>query len=262
MTCADVARALGCSISKGSRMETGARGLYPDEVAAYLGMLHVPSALREELLALVRDCATPNWWQPRAGTLPTLWPDLMLLEADATTLHNYEPLAIPGLLQIPEYTRAVIKATIEEITEAEVDRLVAARIARQIILTRHQPLRLEVILDEAVLRRPVGGPQVMARQLRSLAESADKPNVSIQVVPFAAGASPGLTGPFLILDYADQSSLVYLEHRDNTAFLEEESHIRLARMDLRRLRSLAMPTEESARFVIKAADQLTMTREE
>lgn len=262
MTCADVARALGCSVAKISRMETGVRGLYADDVSAYLGFLRVPATLREELLALVRDGADPNWWQPRDGRLPSTWRDVMRLEADAAALRNYEAQLVPGLLQIPEYTRAVLAATTEKLADAEIDRMVATRMARQAILSRRNAPVLEVILDEAVLRRPVGGAEVMARQLRHLVEAATRPNITVRVVPFDAGANPGVEGPFLILEYSDQPDLVYLEHRGNTAFLEEEEqHVRRARLDLQRLRSLALEPDESVRFLAEAARELTRTEE-
>lgn len=262
LTCADVARGLGCSVSKVSRMETGARGLYPDEVAAYLGFLRVPAALREELLALVREGADRNWWQTRNGKLPTSWRNVIRLETDATALRNYESQLVPGLLQIPEYTRAVLAATTEGITDAELDRLTTARLARQALLSRRDAPTLEVILDEAVLRRPVGGPDTMARQLRHLVDAASRPNVGIRVVTFASGANPGLTGAFLILEYPDQDSLVYLEHRDNTGFLEEEQHVRTARVDLRRLRSQALAPEDSVRLIATAAGEFASAAEE
>src|SRR6266508_1027514 len=108
LTCSDVAKALGTSTTKISRMETGERGLYADDVAALLGLYRVPTKHREELLHLVRNGGEPNWWQLKPSDLPTEWRDLMALEADAVTITNFEPLLIPGLLQTEEYAAALM----------------------------------------------------------------------------------------------------------------------------------------------------------
>src|SRR2546421_4506621 len=131
LTCADVAKALGTSITKISRMETGDRGLYVDDVAALLGLYRVPAKRREELLDLVRNGSDPNWWQLKPADLPNEWRDLMALEADAVSIANFEPILVPGLLQTPEYATAVLAATNGELSEPEINGLVATRMGRQ-----------------------------------------------------------------------------------------------------------------------------------
>ncbi len=105
MTCADVAEALDVSVTKVSRMETGERGLFVDDVSAMLGLYRVPAARREELLALIREGAQRNWQKLQKGKLPTTWQDLIRFETDANVLYNFEPLIVPGLLQTPEYAQ-------------------------------------------------------------------------------------------------------------------------------------------------------------
>src|SRR5437660_8194146 len=156
LTCADVAKALGTSVTKISRMETGERGLYVDDVAALLGLYHVPAKRREELLDLVRNGGKPNWWQLKPSDLPTEWRDLMALEADATSIANLEPLVVPGLLQTSEYATALISATNEELSETEVHGLVATRMGRQTMLATRSAPTLRAIIDEMALRRPIG----------------------------------------------------------------------------------------------------------
>jgi transcriptional regulator with XRE-family HTH domain len=249
LTCADVARALGTSITKISRMETGERGLYVDDVAALLGLYHVPAKRREELLDLVRNGGDPNWWQLKPSDLPTEWRDLMALEADAVAITNFEPLVIPGLLQTSEYATAVISGTNPELTDTEANKLVATRMGRQTLLDRRNAPTLHAIIDEIVLRRPIGEPGVMQRQLQHLLTYARRPNIKLQVVPFAAGATPVLGGPMVILDLTTGRGVVHLETWRAGAFLSEEPHVREARVVMRRLLALALAPDESARLI-------------
>jgi transcriptional regulator with XRE-family HTH domain len=246
LTCADVARALGTSITKISRMETGERGLYVDDVAALLGLYHVPTKRREELLDLVRNGGDPNWWQLKPSDLPTEWRDLMALEADATAIANFEPLLVPGLLQAPEYTTALFHGIEPEI---EVNALVASRMARQTLLTKRGAPTLLAIIDEMALRRPIGGAGVMQRQLQHLLSCARRPNIAIQVVPFTAGATPGLNGPIVILDLADGRSVIHLESQRVGTYLSEEPHVSATKLIVRRLSALALAPDESARLI-------------
>jgi transcriptional regulator with XRE-family HTH domain len=249
LTCADVARALGTSITKVSRMETGARGLYVDDVAAMLGLYHVPARRREEILDLVRNGGEPNWWQLKPTDLPTEWRDLIALENDAVTITNFEPLVIPGLLQTEEYATALTRGLDDSLSDTEVTSLVATRMGRRTLLTKRNAPTLLAIIDEIVLRRPVGEPGVMQRQLQHLLACAERPNIIVQVVPFSAGATPGLGGPIIILDLADGRSVVHFETWRAGAFLSEEPHIRATKLVVRRLRALALAPEESIRLI-------------
>lgn len=160
LSCADVAGAIGCSESKISRMEAGNRGLRADEVAAILGYLRAPAALRQELVDLVRAGEHRNWHAIH-GKLPNDWKDLIGFEADATALYNYEPLLIPGLAQTPDYARAIIEGTHDGLSEAELNTLVATRMARQVVLGRAQ---VHLLIDEGALRRHLGEPAMMRAQ--------------------------------------------------------------------------------------------------
>jgi transcriptional regulator with XRE-family HTH domain len=256
LTCEQVARALGCSIAKISRMETGVRGLYPDDVAAVLGFLQAPASLREELLALVRDGDKPNWIQVDRK-LPAAWKDLIRFEHEAVAIYNFEPLVIPGLLQTGDYARAVIRSDSKERTEVEVDQLVRTRMGRQAVLSRFQGPTLAAIVDEMVLRRPVGEPGVMHGQLRHLLNMANRPRIDFRVVPFAVGENPGLGGPLMVLEFADQPTLVYVEVRGASGFLEEAPEIRRVRLAWRELHAMALPPEDSVRLVAEVAGELT-----
>jgi hypothetical protein len=177
-------------------------------------------------------------------------------EAEASALTSFEPLLIPGLFQTPEYMQAMTLGITDQLSEAEVDLMVRTRMSRQAILGRRNAPELNVIVYEVALRCPVGGASVMRGQLKHLLACTDRSNVTLRVLPFATGAHPGLQGPFLILDFADQPSLVYLEHRGNTTFLEEDKHLKVARMAWRRLSARALATDESLRLIASIAEEM------
>jgi transcriptional regulator with XRE-family HTH domain len=240
LTCADAAKALDVSITKISRMETGERGLYADEVAALLGLYRVPAKLRHELLDLVRNGHDPNWWQTSHGQLPAAWKDLIQLEADATEIANFEPILVPGLLQTAEYTSALFHGIDNSRPAAEVNALVATRMARQAVLTGQGATTLHAIVDEMVLRRPIGEPGVMRRQLGHLLSSTDRPNIQLQVIPVSAGASPALKGPLMIIDLPGSPRVLFYEANGAGVFFSEDQHLRPALLAWQRLRAIAL----------------------
>ncbi|TCP56832.1 transcriptional regulator with XRE-family HTH domain [Tamaricihabitans halophyticus] len=256
MSCEEVAHALGCSVSKISRMETGVRGLNVDDVATILGVLHVPAKLREELLGLVRNSAERNVVQIH-GKLPEPLKDLIRAENEAAALYNYESLLVPGLLQTGDYARTVIRAGDPTLPELEVDELVTNRMARQALLSRTRGPTLTVIIDEMVLRRPIGAPGVQAGQLQHLLAMSQRPKVELRVVPFATRQHPGLGGPLMILDFDDQPTLVSFDARSISGLLEEEPVIKRARLTWRGLLAVALSAEDSARLIAEIAGELT-----
>jgi transcriptional regulator with XRE-family HTH domain len=228
---AEVAKRLGMSPSKISRIETGNSGLQIEDVAALLGLYQVPASTRDELLDRVRRSEERGWWTRQPG-LPQLWRSLIDFEAKATRVQNYEALFVPGLLQTAEYARAIIQGVEPTISEAELDNLVAARMARQAVLTRASAPQFFAVVDEGALRRPVGEPGVMHRQLQHLLGTAEQPHVTLRVVPLAAGAHAGLRGPFVLLEFAEEPALVFIENHSTGLFLEEEADLAAYRLAL------------------------------
>lgn len=206
LSCDDVAKAIGCSESKISRPETGERGLNADDVAAILGYLQAPAKLRHELISLVREGEARNWHAIHEK-LPGHWKDLIRFEREASALCNYEPLLIP-LAQTPDYARAILRGANGKLSDIEIDTLVATRMGRQVVLGRAQ---VHLLIDEIVLRRRLGDPVMMHAQLQHLAALGSRADVTVQVVPHDVAAHPGMDGPFLILDFPDQPTLVYVE---------------------------------------------------
>src|SRR3989440_726380 len=195
-----VAERLECSSSKISRIETGHTGATPRDVRDMLEVYGVSGAATEGLVQVAREARQKGWWHLYGTVLTSAY---VGLEAAASEIHAYEGQVVPGLLQTDNYAREMILKGRPDITQAELDRRVHVRMARQSLLTQDDPLRLWVVLDEAVFHRTVGGPTVMRRQLDHLAMVAELPNVTLQVLPFAAGAHAGMDGSFAILGYED-----------------------------------------------------------
>ncbi|MGH3719203.1 MAG: helix-turn-helix domain-containing protein [Pseudonocardiaceae bacterium] len=255
-SCKTVGDALGISASKISRMETNRIGLQADEVAALLGFYQVAKPLRDELLELVRRAGESGWWQIQGSRLPELWQELNDFERAATVITNYEPLLIPGLLQTADYAGALIAAVNPALSEDEVESRVALRTTRQALLGRPRPPQLLALIEEGVLRRVVGDPGLMRRQVRHLEDAATRPNVTVQVVLTVAGAHAGLGGPFAILEFDRDPTLVYLENRRGSVILEDDADIAETTIALRHLQQIALSPEDSLTLLAEAAREL------
>jgi hypothetical protein len=181
----------------------------------------------------------------------------MSLEAEATGIWNFEPLVVPGLLQTAEYATALIHGINTELSESEVNALVATRMARQTLLTKRNAPSLHAIIDEMVLRRPISPAGVMQRQLQHLRSCAQRPNITLQVVPFSAGVPLALGGPIVIIDLADGRSVVHLESRRTAAFLSEGPHVGALKLAMRRLHALATAPDESCRLIATIEGEMT-----
>jgi len=256
LSCAEVAKTLGVSASKISRIETGNSGMQVEDVAALLGFYQVPDPKREELLDLLRRRNHKGWWERQAG-LPHLWRTLIDFENKATRIQNYEYAIIPGLLQTAEYTAAMIRATEATLSDAELDNLVASRMARQTLLTRSSAPEFLATVHEVALRMPAGGPGVMKRQLHHLLTLVERPHVSLRVVPMDAGAHVGLRGPFMMLEFADEPSLVFVENQNTGLFLEDEADVVAYRIALTNILSVALATDATADLIASIAADWT-----
>jgi transcriptional regulator with XRE-family HTH domain len=264
-TSAQVARAVGWSESKISRIETGRTvRVSPGDLDLLCQTYGVDRAIRDELLGLAtqanrlpRPRGTSGWLGIRDDALPDPYEELIRYEQDASAIFTYEALLVPGLLQTDEYARAIIAAD-SALHEPEIiDQRVAARLARQAVLTRQPaPPELTFILDEAVLRRPVGGADVMHRQIRRLVAAGERPNVSVRVVPFRVGAYRGLSGPFVLLDVpaAPAGTLVYAEGMTGGVLRSKPDDVVKYRDALGAISELALSPRDSAEFLAAAAD--------
>jgi hypothetical protein len=244
------------SASKISRIETGNSGMQVKDVAALLDFYQVPDPKREELLELLRRGNQKGWWERQAG-LPHLWRTLIDFENKATRIHNYEYAIVPGLLQTAEYTAAMIRATDLTLSDAELDNLVASRMARQTLLTRASAPRFLATVHEMALRMPAGGPGVMRRQVQHLLTMAERPNVEMRVVPMGAGAHVGLRGPFVMLEFVEEPTLVFVENQNMGLFLEDEADILAYRLALTNILRVALASDATADLIASIAADWT-----
>ena len=239
MTLDVAARQLDMSKSNLSRIENAQIGIKPRDVRAALALYQVTGNDAEALIEIARGAQQRGWWQHYSDVLPEWFEFYVGLEAEAATLRTYEAEAVPGLLQTEAYAREVYRLTAGE---EDVDRKVAARLRRQDVLRSDDPVELSVVLNEAVLLRPVGGRAVMAGQLAHLETVAQLPNVTVQVLPFEAGGHPAMNSPYVILTFADaaDAAVVYLENLTTGLALEEAGQVRSYSLVHERLSRLAL----------------------
>jgi transcriptional regulator with XRE-family HTH domain len=216
-----VAEVLECSPSKVSRIETGQVSATPRDVRDMLGLYRVDDERLEAMVQVAREARQRGWWQ-KFVDVPDGVPAYVGLEAAATSIDVYMSLIVPALLQTPDYARAVIAAVRPDLPASELDRRVELRLRRQELLDQERPPVLRVLLDDALLRRPVGGPGVMAAQRRRLLADADRPAVTIQVLEVAAGAHAGMDGPFTIFGFQApaERDVVALDSAADALYLE------------------------------------------
>jgi uncharacterized protein DUF5753/helix-turn-helix protein len=224
----DAGYEIRASGSKISRMELGRVSFKERDVADLLTLYGVSNdAEREALLGLARQANNPGWWHHYGDILPPWFQSYLGLEAAASLIRTYEIQFVPGLLQTPEYARAVILLGHAGATADEIDRRVELRRQRAQILDRLEAPQLWAVIDEAVLRRPIGGADVMRAQIEFLIEAAKKPNVRLQIIPFHAGGHAAAGGPFAILRFPEPElpDVVYVEQLTSAIYLDKRDDV-------------------------------------
>lgn len=254
-TIEQVAGALGYSESKVSRIETGLVSATTGDVRAMLELYGVDDRRRQVLVQIAREARQKGWWQSY-GDAPAA--PLAGLEVEAASIRSYEPLLVPGLLQTEEYAARVIRTLLPDWPRAKIESWIELRIGRQSLLTRDDPPTLWTVIDEAALRRPVGGGDAMRGQLKRLAEAAELPAVKLQVLPFEAGEHAGMNGQFTILGFPDPADLdvVYLEHNANDLYLEEPKEVDRYAVLFEKVRAAALEPDASLEFLAKLSKGL------
>jgi transcriptional regulator with XRE-family HTH domain len=227
----DVATGLGWQASKLSRIENRQIGISTADLRKLLDLYKVGErAYRDQLADMARRATERGWWQSfSSDVVPTALANLIGLEAEARTIRSYEPELVPGLLQTEAYARAVMRAWQPGWTAADIDRRVEIRLARQDVLHQAETSpQASCIINEAVLRRTVGGNEVMHEQVEVLAKERDPANVTVQILPFNSGAHPAMTGPFQILTFFDPGDLgvVHVESAITAITLERPEELR------------------------------------
>jgi transcriptional regulator with XRE-family HTH domain len=250
----DAAKRLGWQVSRLSRIETRQSGIPTPDLRKLLDAYEVENAeYRKYLADLARRVNERGWWQKYAGVIISEYADLIGLEEEARSIRAYEQELVPGLLQTPDYARAVFRSGWPAATSGQIDRLVEVRMERQEILVRSDPPppRLHVVLSEGTLRRPVGGREVMREQLEQLMRPRDRANVTIQVLPFDAGVHPAMVGPFTMMAFPDPEDLgvVNVENATGALFLEEPAEIRVFDEIWSTLQASALSADDSQAFL-------------
>ncbi|MFF4954593.1 helix-turn-helix domain-containing protein [Streptomyces chattanoogensis] len=216
------------SHAKISRLELGRVSCKERDVADLLTLYGVTDDTdRSVFLALARRTSTPGWWHQYGDVLPTWFETLIGLEEAASVIRTYEVQFVPGLLQTEAYAHAVTELGHPRASAEEIERRVALRVQRQQLLTAPDAPRLWAVIDEASLRRPLGGPEVMADQLRHLRSMAELPNVTLQVAPFSLGGLAAAGGPITILRFLepDLPDIVYLEQLTSALYLDKRDDV-------------------------------------
>ncbi len=247
----DVAQQLRWSASTLNRIENGGRNITSEDVAALLALYKVTGTERDRLLELARTADQPGWWERASSALPSQLTALIGFESEATRIIDVSLALVPGLLQIPEYTRALLAGS--GVPKLEIETLVVARLGRQAILSKPSPPEYVAILDEAVLRRPVGGRQVMTAQLRHIITACQRSNVTVQVIPFDHGEHAGLNGSYLLLEFSKARTLVHLEHRRSGIFVDEPDDVSPFIKITEILQETALNCTRSAEFLASIA---------
>lgn len=254
LTVEQAAAQLSWSYSKLNRFELGRAIPDPKTVEQMLRLYGVAPAMRDSLLRLAGEAHERGWWED-LGVFPGSY---VGLEDAASTIRMWRPLLIPGLLQIEDYARAVIETGIPEPSPAEVEKRVKARMARQTLLSRPNAPEFHAILGEAALRQAVGGAEVMRQQLlRLLATEKRRPNVTVQVLPFSAGASIGLDGAVTHLEFPDpiDPDVSYIEDLSGETYIESAEGNRLIKVAFDHVSGQALSIQDSAALIADIAKE-------
>lgn len=250
----EAARRLGWQASQLSRIENRQSGVTAPDLRKLLDLYEVTDeGYRSYLADLARRVNERGWWQKYAGLIGSEYADLIGLEGEARAIRGYEQELVPGLLQTPDYARAAIRVGRPTETTEEIGRRVEIRMERQEILVRSDPVppRFNVVLSEAVLRRPVGGNEVMRAQIEYLMRPRDRANVTVQVLPFNAGVHPSMVGPFSVMTFNDPDDLgvVNIEFATGSVFLEDPGELRVYEEVWSALQASALSADDSQAFL-------------
>jgi transcriptional regulator with XRE-family HTH domain len=254
LTDVEVADKLLCSATKISRIETGSRRPSLRDVRDLCGLYEVDADTTNELMGLAREARQPGWWT-EYDDLTAYFP-FIGLEQDATSITCFGMYFVPALLQTAEYAQALIKGICPKIDPVVLGQRVDARLHRQLLLQQPKPPRYRALLDEAVLRRQVGGPAVMKAELENILQLIEEGKATAQVIPFGVGAYAAADSNFDYLDFADSplQGLVYVEGLTSLHYLDRPAELQRYAETIEYLRDAALNPRESARRILEIRD--------
>jgi transcriptional regulator with XRE-family HTH domain len=259
LTIEQVAETLEWSPGKVSKIENARVSVLPRDARRLLEVYGITEgSQRELLLSLARESRERGWWQQYGETVPEWFATYVGLEAEASAIAVYQAETVPGLLQTQRYADALHRAELMNAGEEEIERHVALRMERQARLTEPDAPQLWVVLNEAVVRRVIGGRTVMHEQLVKLAEAANAPNITLQVLPFSAGAHASMDSAFSIVSFdpPTDGDIVYFEHPTCSLYLEKPGEIARYRLAYEHLRAASLSLDDSRRLLARSAEDL------
>jgi transcriptional regulator with XRE-family HTH domain len=251
---ATVGERIGTSASTISRIENGKRVATSEEVASILTVLGVKGVERAKLIDQARRQGEQDVMESVTSTEQSR--TFLNFEQRATRLVNFEPLLVPGLAQTAYYAHVALAALRVGDREEDLEPWVGQRMRRQAILTRPESPELHWIMTEVGLRQPIGGRKLMAKQVRHLVDLAERANIRINVLPAAIAEHPGLLGQFLIMEFADDPTVVYVEAKTTGLFLDDEDKVALYKLTAEKLTDLALDEQRSLRLLKSIASDL------
>lgn len=240
------------------RLETARSRPQPRTLKTLLNLYGVSDAVRTDLLDLAKNADAQGWLRAYQAELPEEYAAYINFEHEARSVHNYESLYIPGLLQTEDYARAAVSGTLPTATSQEVEYRVRARMERQERLTSEKPLEVWGIADEAAIRRQVGGSEVMRAQLAHLLNVTKQPKVTLQVIPFDVGSHPGMPGSFIYMEFMEavDPDLVYVDTLAGDLFLETDDDLRLYSSMFNHLQAIALSPSKTMNLITEAMESL------
>ncbi|MDQ3579661.1 MAG: helix-turn-helix domain-containing protein [Actinomycetota bacterium] len=243
-TQAESGKAIGSSHAKINYLEIGKTQQTPDDVTALMRFYGSDVAEVDRLASLAGGAETNTWWAPFGDALPNWFKIFVGLEGLARGEFIYEPLAVPGQLQTEDYARGTLRGHLY-VSPLDAEQVVRARMARQRVTDEQNPLDLQAVIEEQVLDRNVGGPEVMRAQLEHLLTLMERDNVSLQVMPLDVAVHDGLDGEFMILTFQEAQSIAYIEYREGAVYVQNQDQLGAYTMAAERLRAAALSKSDS-----------------
>lgn len=259
LTHADIAEVLGSAESKVGRIESGQSGIRLPDLRAWMDVTGVTEPTeRAEIEELSREAKKKGWWSRYTSSVASAYAAYVAVEWDAAKLYNVETNLVPGLLQTPEYTRALIELQAPDATKEHVETQVNVRRERREALTRENPLQLWVIVAEGVLHHRVGSGEVMKAQLEALVEDSRRSNVQLQVLPRDDPMNTCLYGPFVVMSFpvSSETDIIYTESPTSTLYYEESADVDTYTTLFRRLNMAAANVSDSRALILDAIEEM------
>jgi transcriptional regulator with XRE-family HTH domain len=253
-TIAEAALWVGIKPPTISKIENGRQAIRPTNVRLLLQLYGIEAPMADTLIRLAAEANQRGWWASYGDTVPDWFRNFVGLEADASEIDGYDSELVPGQLQTAEYAEAITLAAHPDTTPAELKRMVTFRHERQERLAGNTPPRLHFVLNEAVLRRPVGDAGAFARQLDYLIEMSQRPHIDLQVLPFSAGQHAAMGQTFRVMRFpGDEAGLdfVYLENDRGALYLERPADVVRYQTIFKQLVATALSSGETRRFLAK-----------